>query len=160
MRDEEERGALRAADLADALEALALEVGVADAENLVDDQEVGHEHGRGGEHQPHVHAGRIGLGRLVDVLLKLGEVDHVADHPLRLRAGDSEVREVGRNVLPTRELRVEARAEGQQRLRVAVDFERARCRLDDLGDQAQERALAGAVAPDDRDLLARAGCRA
>jgi hypothetical protein len=49
---------------------------------------------------------------------------------------------------------MEAGPDLQQRLHLTGHFEPTRCRADHIGDQFEERALARAVAPDDRHLLA------
>ena len=60
-------------DLLDAREALALERLVADRQRLVDHQDVGVDVDGGGEGEPHVHAARVGLDRLVDEVADVGE---------------------------------------------------------------------------------------
>ena len=72
----------RAARLAEILhpaEAAALELGVADGEHLVDEQDLRLEVRRDGEGEPHVHAARVALHRRVDELLDLGELDDLVE---------------------------------------------------------------------------------
>ena len=56
-------------------EALPLELGVADGEDLVDDQDLGLEVRGDREREPHVHAAGVALDRRVEELLDAGEVD-------------------------------------------------------------------------------------
>ena len=67
--------AARAAELLHAAEAPPLELGVADREHLVDEQDLRLEMGGDRERQPHVHAARVALHRRVDELLDPGELD-------------------------------------------------------------------------------------
>ena len=60
-------------EVADAVEALVLEVRIADRERFVDDQDVGPHCGGDAEGQAHLHAARVHPHRLVDVLADLGE---------------------------------------------------------------------------------------
>ena len=62
---------------------------------------------------------------------------------------------VQEDVLAAAEVGVEAGAELEQRADPAADVDASRRRLDDPGDQAQQRRLAGAVAADEPDRLAR-----
>ena len=58
------------------------------------------------------------------------------------------------DVLAAGQLLVEAGAEGQQAGDMAADVDRALRRPDDPGEDLEQRALAGAVGPDDRERLA------
>ena len=100
--------------------------------------------------------GRVGLDGLVDVLLELRELDDAPDPRRRLVAPEAQVREVRDHVLPPREVRVEPRADLQQRMRPRAHLERAAGGLDHAGDELEEGALAGAVAPDEGHALAAA----
>ena len=73
MRDVEERGAVPH-DLFDPPEALLLEVGVADRQHLVDQQDVGLQEGGNGETQPHLHAEGEELDLTVDGVVEPGEL--------------------------------------------------------------------------------------
>ena len=67
-------------------EALLLELGVADRQHLVDDQDLRLEMRRHGEGEPHVHAARVALDRRVEELLDLGEGDDLVELALDLGA--------------------------------------------------------------------------
>ena len=60
-------------------EALLLELGVADGEHLVDDQDLRLEVRGDGEGQAHVHAAGVALDRRVEELLDLGEGDDLVE---------------------------------------------------------------------------------
>ena len=109
------------AELVQAVDALALEVLVADRERLVDHQDVGIDAGGDGEAQAHVHARAVGLDRALDELAELGEVDDRREALLDLRLAHAQDRAVQADVLAPGELGVEARAELEQRSDPALD---------------------------------------
>ena len=113
------------------LHALRLELHVAHGEDLVHEQDVGVDVDGDGEAEPHVHAGRVGLHRLVDELLDTGEREDRVELPVDLAAGQAEDRAVEVHVLPARQLRVEARTELQEGGHLAVDGDLAAVRLED-----------------------------
>ena len=75
-----------AAELRDLLGALALELGVADGEDLVDEEQVGVDVDRDREAEPHVHARGVVLHRRVDEVLDAGEVDDLVEPLVELLA--------------------------------------------------------------------------
>ena len=85
VTDEEDRPAF-SADVVHLAEALPLERGVADGENLVDDEDLRLQVRGDGEAEPHVHAARVALHRRVEELLDLGEVDDLVEPAVDLRA--------------------------------------------------------------------------
>ena len=68
-------------------EALLLELGVADRQHLVDDQDFRLQVRGHGERQPHVHAAGIVLDRRVEELLDLGEGDDLVELAVGSRRG-------------------------------------------------------------------------
>src|SRR5258708_429601 len=74
VRAEEQRAALLD-EAQQAVHALLLEIAVAHRQRLVDDQHVGLDLGGDREAEPHGHAGRIALHRLVDELAELAPRD-------------------------------------------------------------------------------------
>ena len=147
MRDEHDRAAALL-ELRDPTEALALELLVADGEDLVEEQHVGVDVRGDREAEPHVHPRRVGANRQVDVVADAGELDDLV-HPLAdLGAGQAVQRAVQEDVLAAGELRVEPGAELEQRRDAPADLDAADAGLDDPADQLQERRLAGAVSPD------------
>ena len=90
-------------------QALALKLGVADRQHLVDDQDLrlqvrGHR-----ERQPHVHAARVALDRRVDEPLDPGELDDLVELRLDLAPAHAEDRAVEEDVLAARSARGESR---------------------------------------------------
>ena len=154
MRDEDDRAAALL-ELEDLAEALPLERLVADREDLVEQEHVGVEVRRDREAEPHVHPRRVRAHRPVDRLLELGERDDLVEALADLRALQPVDRAVQEDVLAAGEVGVEAGAELEQRADPAADGDAALGRLDDPGDQAQQRRLAGAVPADEPDRLAR-----
>ena len=67
---------------------------------------------------------------------------------------ETEERAAEQDVVATGQVLVEAGTQGQQAGHVADDVDRALGRVDDPGQDLEERALAGAVRPDDRERLA------
>ena len=88
VRDEHQRDAARD-QLAHPLDALVLERGVADAQHLVDEQDVGIEVGGDREAEPRVHAGRVALDLGVDELADAGELDDLVELAARSRRASS-----------------------------------------------------------------------
>jgi hypothetical protein len=154
VRDEDDRAA-PLLELEHLAEALSLEGLVADGEHLVEQQHVRVEMRRDREAEPHVHPRRVRAHRPVDRLLELGESDDLVEALADLRALQPVDRTVQEDVLAAREVGVEACAELQQRADPPPDGDAAPGRLDDPGDQAQQRRLPGAVPADEADGLAR-----
>ena len=145
-------GGLRQLD--DPLLALRPEDRVAGREDLVDDQHVGIDRRRDREPEAGPHARRVGLDRRVDELADVGEVDDAGQPLLHRLVGHAEERAGEADVVAARQVGVEAGTERQQARHVADDVDGALVRLDDPGEDLEQRALAGAVRADDREALA------
>src|SRR6185295_9557676 len=65
-------------------------------------------------------------------------------------------RQIGAHVLAPGEVGMETGPDLEQRVDIADDVQRTGGRLEDIRHQLEERALAGAVASDDRDLFTAA----
>ena len=126
MRDEE-NGPPGVAELLHAPEAAPLELGVADGEHLVDEQDLGLEVRGDGEREPDVHAARVPLHRRVDEPLDAGELDDVVEALLDLPALHPEDRAVQIDVLAAGELLVEAGPDLEQAPDAARGSRRAPC---------------------------------
>ena len=120
VRDEEDRAALVLEGRDDA-EALALEVLVADREDLVEQQHVGLQERGDREAEPHRHPARVRAHGPVDRVLDLGERDDLVEALADLGAAQALDRAVQVDVLAAAEVRVEAGAELEQRADAAVD---------------------------------------
>ena len=155
VRDEDDRPAVPV-EVEDPVEALALERGVADGEDLVEQEHVGIEVRRDGEPEAHEHPRRVGAHGDVDEVLELRERDDLVEALADVRALQPEDRAVEEDVLASGEVGMEAGAELEQRADPAADVDAALGRLDDPGDDAQQRALARAVAADEAERRCRA----
>ncbi len=113
MRDQQHRLAA-ALEVGELVQALVGEALVTDRQHLVDEQHLGIDVNRHGESQPHVHAGRVRLDRLVDEVRKFGKFDDFVeaafDVPLRQAEHDA----VDEDVLAAGNLWMEARAQLDQ----------------------------------------------
>src|SRR5262249_55634461 len=127
---------------------------VADREHLVDHQHVAVEEGEHRETEPRAHSRRIELHGLVDVLPDLGELEDVVEPRAQIRWLLAEKLPAVEDVLRAREMRVEARAELEQREHLAHGLVPSRRGVQDPGQDLQERALASAVSADEAEPLA------
>ena len=114
MADEHDRAPVLG-DLLHLAEALALEVGVADREHLVDEQDLRLEVRGDREREPHVHAARVALDGRVDEALDPRELDDLVELRLDLAPAHAENRAVEEDVLAARELGMKAGADLEQR---------------------------------------------
>ena len=99
-------------------------VGVADREHLVDEQDLRLQMRRDGERQPHVHAARVALDRRVEELLDLGEGDDLVELAADLGPAHAEDRAVEEDVLAAGQLGMESGADLEQRADASVDRRR------------------------------------
>ncbi len=138
------------------VEALLLERGVADGEDLVDQQDVGVDLDRDRERQADVHPRGVVLELQVLELAQLGEVDHAVVALASLARGEAHHDPVHDHVVARREIGVEADAELDERRQppAAPDVTLGAV---DPGQALEQRALAAAVAPGDAEELALAG---
>jgi hypothetical protein len=107
-----------------------------------------------GEGEPQEHARGVVLDRGVDEGLDLGEVDDRVVALAHLGGAHAEQLPVDRHVLASGELGVEPDADTDQRRDASLDAQPPRARCAHARQQAQQRGLARAVAPDDADRLA------
>ena len=133
---------------------------VTDGEHLVDEQDVGIGVHGDREGETDVHAGRVELDLGVDEVADAGELEDVVEVRLGLVAAESEHRCVEEDVLPAREVGVEARTEFEQGRDAPAAATAPGRGLDDPADDLQQRALAGAVVTDEADRRACADRRA
>src|SRR4029453_2079233 len=132
-------------ELADLVQALALERLVADGQDLVDQQDVGADVDGHGEAEAHVLARAVVLDLVVDERLELGEGDDVVEVALGLAAGEAEDGRVEVDVLAAGELAVEAGPQLQQRRDPPPDRDRAGGRGQDARQHLPQGRLARAA---------------
>ena len=135
-------------------EAAPLELGVADREHLVDEQDLRLQVRRDGEREPHVHPARVALDGRVHEALDPGELDDLVEALRDLAALHAEDRAVQVDVLAPGELRMEAGADLEQAPDAPADLDAPARRRGDAREHLQQRRLAGAVAADDPEHLA------
>ena len=136
-------GAAALLELADLVQALALERLVADGQDLVDQQDVGADVDGHGEPEAHVLAGAVVLDLVVDERLELGEGDDLVEVALGLAAAQAEDGRVQVDVLAAGQLAVEAGPQLQQRRDPAPDGHRAGGR----GEDARRGPSAASTCP-------------
>ncbi|MEZ5320834.1 MAG: hypothetical protein R2698_01900 [Microthrixaceae bacterium] len=144
--DHDDRRSLLA-QLVEVVEALALELLVADRDHLVDDEDLGLHVHRHREAQPHVHAAGVHLDRRVDELLDLvaRERDDLVELRVDLLAGHAEDRRVEVHVLTARQVGMEPGTQLQQRRDPTTDLHMSLVGLVDAGDATEQCRLARAV---------------
>jgi hypothetical protein len=138
-----------------AVEALLLEGGVADGQDLVDQQHVGLGEGGDGEPEPHVHAARVELDLPVDGRLELAEGHDLVELAGDLAAADAQQRAVQVDVLGPGEVGVDAGADVDQGPDPPAHGHPAGVGVHDLGQHPEHGGLARAVGADQPDRLAR-----
>ena len=154
VADKQHRAAVAARDLVHLAEAFLLELGIADREHFVDDQDFRLQMRRDGEGEAHIHAGGIALDRRVEELLDLGKGDDLVEFPADLGAAHAEDRAVEIDVLAAGQFGMKAGADFQQARDAAAQGDAPGGRLGDAAEDLEQRALAGAVAADDAEDLA------
>src|ERR1700716_1066229 len=137
-----------------AVKTAKLEGDITDGEDLIDEQDVRLDMDCHREPQSHVHTGRIELHRCVDELFQLGKSDDVVEAGFNLGLLQSEEHPIDEDVLSPRHFLMKSDANAQQGRDAAAHSYRACRRLAHSGQEAQERALSGAVPSDQADRLA------
>ena len=126
-------------------EAAALELGVADGEHLVDEQDLRLELCGDREGEANGHPARVPLDRRVDEALDAGELHDLGELPGDLATLHAEHRAVQVDVLAPGQLRMEAGADLEQAAHAPADLRPPLGRGRDPRQDLQQRRLAGAV---------------
>ena len=135
------------------LEALLLEVGVADRERLVDEEDVERHLDRDREGEAQQHAGRVVLQLLVDEALEPGELEDRVEPFLDLALVEPDQHRIDLDVRPGAELGVEADAELDEGREPPADPHRPGVGPVDAGKHLEQGALAAAVGAHDAEEL-------
>ena len=114
MANEEDGAALALGDVFHLADGFLLELGIADGEDFVHDEDLGFEEGRYGEAQTDSHTGGITLHGGVDIAFTTGEIDDLIQFGLDLITRHAEDGAVHEDILPTGHLAVETGADFQQ----------------------------------------------
>src|SRR5215831_19098556 len=144
MRDEDNRPAFLT-QRPHSIKALPLEGHVADGQHFVQEQDLGLQMGRDRKPQADVHSGGIPLDRYVDELPNLRELDDTFELTPDLAPWHAQDRSTQVNVLPAGQLRMEPRADLDQRRRPPIDRDLPGRRRRDACEQLQYRALSGTI---------------
>ena len=128
--------------------AASSEVRIPDRQHLIADQDLRIDHRRDRESQASLHSGGIILDRGVQEALKLRELDNLIKMLLHEFSRMPEHRPIQEDVLPRRQLLVEACAELDHRCNFPPDLDRSLVRLQDACDHLEQRTLAGTICPD------------
>ena len=154
MAHEQHSTSSAAGDILHLADGLLLELGVADGEDFVDDEDFGLEVGGDGKAEADHHAARIALDRRVEISFAAAEVHDFVELALDFRRRHPHDRPVHEDVLPAGHFGMEAGADLQERADAAARADDARRRGRHAGQEFQEGRLAGAVAADDPDDVA------
>src|SRR5215471_3431731 len=104
--------------------------------------------------QPDVHSGGVPLDRYVDELPNLREVDDTFEFSPDLTSPHAQDRPTQVHILPAGQLRMEPRADLDQRRRPPIDGDLPGRGRRDACQQLQDRALAGTIVANDPESLA------
>ena len=118
---------------------------IAHRKGLIHDQNIRIDVNGGGESQPDIHAARILFHWPVDEVADLGERLNQRQVALHLGAADAHDLAVDENVFAAGELRIETRAQFEQRGHSSTRDDAACRRLEDPADHLKQGALAAAV---------------
>ena len=113
MGDDHDGRAVRL-DLLEFLEALRLEIDIAYAQDLINEQYIRIHVNGNGKGETHIHTGRIGSHRIVDKRFQFGEVDDGLQTCIDLLFAQPEDRGIGIDILSAAHIRVKSCPEFNQ----------------------------------------------
>ena len=135
------------------LEALGLEVGVADGQYLVEDQDIRGQNGGNGKAEADLHARTVALHGRIDEFADFRKVDDFVEFLVDLASLNPEHSGIYIDVLSAGENRTEAGTERDQGANAATDFDAPLVGADESVQQAQQGGLAGTVAANQADAF-------
>ena len=153
VRDEEDRDPLFL-ELQHPLDAALLKPHVADAEHLVDQEDVGLEVRGDREPETRVHPRRVALHRRVDELRQAGELDDLVELPRDLAALHVQDGALEINVLAAGQVGMESGRDLDERADAPMNLAAPARRRDDPVQQLQRGRFAGAIRSDDPQRFA------
>src|SRR5262245_31168777 len=121
VADEDHRSPL-AADFVHLAETAALELGITDGQDFVDQQNVWLKVCRDGKRQPHLHPARIVLHRSVNESIDLSEGHDLVETTDNLAALHAKDRAIDEDVLPSGELRMKPCADFEKRAHASANL--------------------------------------
>ena len=154
VADEEDRAAAIFGDIVHFAEALFLELGIADGEDFIDNEDIGIEVSGHGEGEADIHAAGVAFDRGIEEFFDFGELDDFGEFGFNFGARHAEDGAIEEDVFATREFGVEAGTDLEETGDAAFDFDVARGGFGDAAEDFEESAFAGAVAADDADDFA------
>ena len=154
MTNEEDCSALALGNVFHLADGFLLELGIADGEDFVHDEDLRFEEGCYGEAKTDSHTRGLTLHRGVDIPFAAAEVNDLIELGLDLGAAHAQDSSVHEDILPSRHLAMEACADFQQGAYTAVGTDCAGGRASDAAQEFQEGRFAGAVLADDADDVA------
>src|SRR5215469_11610087 len=145
---DEQNGAPTGCDIFHLPQTFLLEVGVADRQYLIDNEDFRFEMSCNGEGKPNIHARRVALNRRVEKFLDLREGDNLIKFTADFRAGHAEDRAIQVDILAPGQFRMKAGADLQQACDAPINCDPAFRRLGYAGEDLEESAFASAVSAD------------
>ncbi len=145
---DEDNGAALTRHLVHLAQAFLLELGIADGENLIHDEDFRLHVGGDGEGEPYIHAAGIVFDRGIEEFADPGKFDNGVEAFGDISLLHPQHRPVEEDVFPAGQFRVEAGADFQQAADVAVHVHRPFCGISDAGKDLEDGAFAGAVFAD------------
>ena len=131
-----------------------LELGIADSEDFVHDEDLRIKKRGYGEAQTDSHTGGVTFDRGVDITFTAGEIDDLVQLGLDLITRHAEDSAVHEDILPAGHLAMEACANFQEGTNTTVGTDSAGSRTGYSGKEFQEGRFAGTVLADDADDVA------
>ncbi len=155
VADQQDRSAI-VLELFQPREAFGLELGVADRQGFIDDQQLRMHLRLHRERQAHHHAAGIAADRLVDERTDVGEGENAIEAGIHLVLAQAQDRGIQIDVLAPGEFGIEAASQLQQCRHTPLHLDAALGRGQRAGDHLQERRFSRTVATDEADRLAAA----
>ena len=154
MRNEQDCSTFSGGDVFHLADGFLLELGIADGEDFVHDEDLRIQEGCYGKAQTDSHTGGITLHRGVDITFTAGEIDDLVQLGLDLMTRHAKDGAVHKDILPAGHLAMEACADLQERTDTTVGTDSAGSRAGDAGEEFEQSRFAGAVLTDDADDIA------
>ncbi len=130
------------------------EAGVAGADHLIHDDDIGFDRCGNGERQAQEHPGRVGAHGQLQKITQLGKLLDGGRKTIGFLKSEAHEDAAENDVLHAGGLEVHAQREVGERTQPPFHLDRAARRIIDAGEHAKKRRLAGAIGADDADAVA------
>ena len=154
MTNEEDCSALALGNVFHLADGFLLELGIADGEDFVHNEDLRFQERSYGEAKTDSHTGGITLHRGVDIAFAAGEIDDFIQLAVNLSTGHTEDSAIQIDILATGHFLMKTRADFQQGAYTAMGTDSAGGGTGDAAQEFQEGRFAGAVLTDDADDIA------